>query len=607
MLESIAPSNALLSSQQQVCERLVYLTRFSSVVAFIAGCEGAGKTSIAQQYLDLQADGNQCLITSKINNEAYALRQQIISQLYPNIAFDSQMSLCEILKYKQCLEKSSQNLLIVIDDAQHLPTEILRELWQLQQENYEAGYPNQINILLFGLPQWCSQSHHLLESEHGEAPLELDIPPLDDEEALCLAQYHISQAGLNNTLDTNSSELQKILQAEELTPGLIFSYLFPQNAENKNKKTDKKSLKQGFSELNLKAIAVSLLVILIVVINGIYQHNSSQQGIFSSVKLAPSQEPSKLPNKEVSKTRPEKQEKAKAETKATEKKIAPLPTAQLAARWPKHQEDKGLIKVLNLPKIRAFLDSKVSHRIAAQDPTSTKVQKITTVETSFKFEIVSWEDAAQHQKAIDQSQQSNKKSAEAKTGENKATQAKQPSPKQLSLKEEKAIVQPASNTQEQTKTTADVTEIAQQSKVKKPLKAAETKTQPPKNQHAEQTKAKIEANNKIKTPVAKPKNQVEELKNKPNKRYTIQLAGLSSRAQVKQFIANHQLQDKVWTYKTIRNNRPWYVVIMGDYISLEESREVIESLPLSLRSQSPWAKSFFSVKKEIKLSTKGQK
>ncbi|WP_193558858.1 hypothetical protein, partial [Aeromonas salmonicida] len=45
---------------------------------------------------------------------------------------------------------------------------------------------------------------------------------------------------------------------------------------------------------------------------------------------------------------------------------------------------------------------------------------------------------------------------------------------------------------------------------------------------------------------------------------------------------------------------PWYVVLKGDYATLEQARAAIRQLPPPLLKEQPWPKSFAQVKKELK-------
>ena len=264
MIESNELSYAGLGTQTQLCERLAHLTRFSSLLVFISGEPGSGKSTIAQQYLESQPDNNQALIICLQASTAQTIRQQIISQLYPSASFEPQEPLID--SFYANLTAASQNLLIVIDDAHLLPKELLDELWELQLDNRSAGYPNQINILLFAPPKWCNQSIARLKAQSDEPPIELDIPLLTSQDVASLAQYLLRRAELSTSFP---DELNASISRGEVTPGHVGHILFPDDAAEK--KAFNLTFPKRVPKVNVKVLAISALVVLMVIISGLYQ------------------------------------------------------------------------------------------------------------------------------------------------------------------------------------------------------------------------------------------------------------------------------------------------------------------------------------------------
>ena len=85
------------------------------------------------------------------------------------------------------------------------------------------------------------------------------------------------------------------------------------------------------------------------------------------------------------------------------------------------------------------------------------------------------------------------------------------------------------------------------------------------------------------------------------KRYALQLAALQSKQAVAEFLQLHQLVGKVQIYETRRNGSPWFMVLEGDYPSINAARQAETSLSESVRALGPWAKSFKQIHKEIQV------
>jgi DamX protein len=91
----------------------------------------------------------------------------------------------------------------------------------------------------------------------------------------------------------------------------------------------------------------------------------------------------------------------------------------------------------------------------------------------------------------------------------------------------------------------------------------------------------------------------EELKAMSPRSYTLQLAAVNSLAEVQTFIERHQLQGKVNVYPTLRNDVEWYIITYSNYPTIQMARDAVETLPKSLQSMGPWAKSLSQVHREI--------
>ncbi|ENP8357691.1 AAA family ATPase [Vibrio sp. B513a] len=91
----------------------------------------------------------------------------------------------------------------------------------------------------------------------------------------------------------------------------------------------------------------------------------------------------------------------------------------------------------------------------------------------------------------------------------------------------------------------------------------------------------------------------EELKALSPRAYTLQLAAMTSMEDVQSFLNEHQLNNQVRIYPTVRNDTEWYIITYQDYPTIQMARDAVASLPDSVKSVSPWAKSLRQVHREI--------
>jgi len=85
----------------------------------------------------------------------------------------------------------------------------------------------------------------------------------------------------------------------------------------------------------------------------------------------------------------------------------------------------------------------------------------------------------------------------------------------------------------------------------------------------------------------------------PAKNYTFQIAGLSRQSQLKQYLSENELPENVWTYQTLRNNKPWYVVLYGSFTSVEQANAAKLKLPASVQKDKPWLKRFAQIQRDL--------
>ena len=85
----------------------------------------------------------------------------------------------------------------------------------------------------------------------------------------------------------------------------------------------------------------------------------------------------------------------------------------------------------------------------------------------------------------------------------------------------------------------------------------------------------------------------------PN-RFTMQLLGVRTEKAVTQFIAEQRDPDQFAYYRTQFQEKPWYVVVYGDFSTRQEALAAVKKLPKHLTQTQPWIRTFESVRKSIK-------
>ncbi|MGR7920040.1 SPOR domain-containing protein [Zobellella denitrificans] len=172
------------SSQQQLLARLLHLSRLDTDFILLSGPEGAGKSHLAARLVD----GSELLLPVLLDAEALnanaRFRDALLTAWFPGGIFDAEDPLPASMA--RLLSASPGKRLLVVDNAEWLPEDMLLELARLHRELPAGARPF---MVLLGDEQWAGETRRLLDEEAGGQVLEVEVPPLteEDKQALWLA------------------------------------------------------------------------------------------------------------------------------------------------------------------------------------------------------------------------------------------------------------------------------------------------------------------------------------------------------------------------------------------------------------------------------------
>ncbi len=81
--------------------------------------------------------------------------------------------------------------------------------------------------------------------------------------------------------------------------------------------------------------------------------------------------------------------------------------------------------------------------------------------------------------------------------------------------------------------------------------------------------------------------------------HTLQLFASFNEEAVRQFCAKHAATG-VRTFRTVREDLPWYVAVTGSWRTKEDAKAAIAKLPADLQKLKPWARSFQGIQDELR-------
>lgn len=170
-----------LDSQTELLERLQLLTRFSSNLINVCGSQGAGKSWLAQRYLEEWAnDKNQSLLMCHPNQDDEQRRLTILSQLSSESLFNPKDSLTE--SFSHLFEQTQCDVVVVIDDAHLLSETLVSELWMWILES-QANPLWTVNVVLFAQSTGLDALLTRLSYGQEHKPVDLEVELLSRDEA----------------------------------------------------------------------------------------------------------------------------------------------------------------------------------------------------------------------------------------------------------------------------------------------------------------------------------------------------------------------------------------------------------------------------------------
>lgn len=82
-------------------------------------------------------------------------------------------------------------------------------------------------------------------------------------------------------------------------------------------------------------------------------------------------------------------------------------------------------------------------------------------------------------------------------------------------------------------------------------------------------------------------------------RFVLQLGAVSNLTALQRFLAEFEPDASLRVYHTLKDERNWYVIVMGDYASIAEARAAIPQLTIKIQALQPWAKPIRWIQTEL--------
>lgn len=470
-----------LDSQSELLERLQLLAHFSSNLVTISGEKGAGKTWLAQRYLEVWApEKNQALLMNFAAQDDSQRRVMLLSQLVSEPLFNPADSIAE--SFVHLMEGETCDIVIAIDDAHLLSDTFISELWVLVLEAQQNPLWT-VNVLLFVQAKAVAKIDALLTRfSYGQAqkPISLEIEPFREQEA----DRFFEQLVIRFVEDDMEKRVRHAYRSVARRPGEIMAL--------GDYSVEKRIIIRSIvgSPLNIALVVITLLAL----IGGGYWWLMSQPSPDDKAsQITSTVEQTVIP------TLPEKDDRDNIASEDDSHALPPSVTEEVSTVGDSDLQQQRV--VINSEVVDALLEGRAD-----------------SVDTSNIDKVV-----------------------------------------------EDSIPKP---------------EVEQAAEVVEP-----------------------EVNKEIVQSVAKPSPQVsfttEQLAQFSPRSYTLQLAAVTTLEEVKAFLEEYELTEKIYIYPTVRDDVDWYIVTYDNFPTIQTARDAVATLPQALQQADPWAKSLSQVQSEI--------
>ncbi len=513
-----------LDTQTDLLERLRLLTNYGSNFVTVGGAYGAGKTWLAQRYLEAWAqDKNQALLMCHSSQDDLARRSLILNQLLSDPLFSPSDNLVD--SFSRLMANESCNIVIAIDDAHLLSETLLSELWMLVLEAQNTPKWD-VSVVMFAQEKTLEPLLTRLSYGQEHKPIDLEIEPLSRDDA----DRFFEQLVIRYVEDNMEKRVRNAYRKAGRLPGEIMAL--------GEQKPEKRIVIRSIVGSPFK-ITVLVLLLLALIAAGYWwmltQQTSAQQ---KAQQIESNLEQTAIPTLD---TTPLANQSGDANNLAATSSndgavddSAALPPDVTSNTTSVDSQGQGEQRVvITSDVVDALLDGKPEE-----------------VDTSAIGQAI---DAAKLQAAPQVASQPSTSSAQSASAAPTAT----PAP----------VNAPSTNSNDG----------------KAPASAP----------------ANTSSSEKAPDTVVKFSFTRDELKAFSPRSYTLQLAALSSVAEVQQFLDRYKVKDSIYIYPTVRNGVNWYIVSYGNFPTIQVARDAVNKLPADVQKLEPWAKSLSQVHREI--------
>jgi len=247
-------------SQLQLIGRLQHLLYLSSSMVFISGEKGSGKSTLIEQLSNQLSDTTQqAFIYLAEPVSVKQIRLQIISQLFDQPLFDADDTLFNSLMQLKNDQNANIARVVVIDNAELLPKELLHELANVIKHK-SLICDNEINFVLLSDELHNNQMlKQVKQAKDNQAitALAFKLSPLEIGEANKLLAHCLTQVGYSPKIQHQDAIAKQLVNCQGIPEKILL--LATKVSSGKLKDEQQSWFKARFPAILLMLVLLSVL------------------------------------------------------------------------------------------------------------------------------------------------------------------------------------------------------------------------------------------------------------------------------------------------------------------------------------------------------------
>jgi len=251
--------------RQELLDELLPLLRTSGALLAVTGELGIGKTTLAHELvrqLGKEAVCARVQATLFMNREQFL--ELMMSELGLSAVHGEQDALDALTAFANELALDARTLVLVIDDAQELASDVHEVIAKLMRRNSGGGF----SVIMLGEPQLQGLFQRGLPAALNQQIQYREFPVFDRQDSEEYARYKLARAGYRKSLPLTGGEMGRVHNASAGHPGKLNAQLILTLNETTQAQTPPASQEKSVAQLGKSywLAAGSLVLVLLLVV-----------------------------------------------------------------------------------------------------------------------------------------------------------------------------------------------------------------------------------------------------------------------------------------------------------------------------------------------------